>query len=152
MIITPHLLAGAAIGSMVHNYWLAAVLALMSHFILDVIPHADYDIPALKRKIGGSKELFFDLAKICVDFLLGFLMIIFLTKNYTDVSYVLTGMFFGILPDIFSFLGFVFNFRFLKTFYKYHNATHIFRNKRVPKWIGYASQIAVVLAAIWAIK
>ncbi len=152
MIITPHLLAGAAIGSQTDNYWLAAVLALISHFILDVIPHAEYDIPALKRKIKGRRKLFFDLAKIGVDFSLGFLMIIFLTKNYTDVSYILTGMFFGILPDIFSFLGFVFNSRFLKTLYKYHNALHIFRNKHVPKWIKYASQIAVVLAAIWVIK
>ncbi len=149
MIITPHILAGAAIGSASRSYWLVAILALLSHFIFDVIPHAEYDLPALKRKIKGRGMLFFDLAKIGVDFSIGFLIIIFLTKNYADLSYILTGMFFGILPDIFSFLGFVFDFRFLKTLYGYHNAAHIFRNKHVPKWIKYASQIAVILAAIW---
>ena len=42
MIITPHLLVGAAIGAKTHNLGLIIILGLLSHLILDKIPHWDY--------------------------------------------------------------------------------------------------------------
>jgi len=41
MIIAPHFLTGAAIASGVKNPLLAVPLALLSHFVLDLIPHKD---------------------------------------------------------------------------------------------------------------
>jgi len=35
MVLVPHMLVGAAIGSQVSNYWLAFLFGLMSHYLLD---------------------------------------------------------------------------------------------------------------------
>ena len=42
MIITPHLLLGAAIGSKFKQWPVIVVVSIISHFILDRIPHWDY--------------------------------------------------------------------------------------------------------------
>ena len=42
MIITPHMLVGAAIGARVRNIWLVFILAWLSHYLLDFLPHWDY--------------------------------------------------------------------------------------------------------------
>lgn len=41
MLLTPHVVAGVAIGSAIHNPVLAIPLAFLSHFFLDAIPHWD---------------------------------------------------------------------------------------------------------------
>ena len=42
MVLVPHMLVGAAIGSQVSSYWLAFLFGLMSHYLLDSLPHWDY--------------------------------------------------------------------------------------------------------------
>jgi len=39
MIITPHMLAGAAIGVHSPNVWAAFCFGLISHYLLDSLPH-----------------------------------------------------------------------------------------------------------------
>ena len=39
MIITPHIVTGMVIGKELGNPFLVSVLALSSHFVLDIIPH-----------------------------------------------------------------------------------------------------------------
>jgi hypothetical protein len=41
MLASVHLVTGAAIGKSVRPFWLAAVAAFASHFVLDFIPHID---------------------------------------------------------------------------------------------------------------
>jgi len=50
MLLTPHILVGALIGFKIQNPWLVFILAIISHFALDAIPHREYDIKALKKK------------------------------------------------------------------------------------------------------
>ncbi|MBI3948760.1 MAG: hypothetical protein HY321_22815 [Armatimonadetes bacterium] len=41
MLVTPHVMAGAAIGKLVRRPWIAYPAALASHLALDVVPHLD---------------------------------------------------------------------------------------------------------------
>ena len=50
MILLVHLLFGAAIGSAVNNIWLAIILAFLSHFLLDLMPHIDYPLKNIEKK------------------------------------------------------------------------------------------------------
>ncbi len=151
MIITPHILAGAAIGSRVHNYWEVAILALLSHYVLDLIPHCEYD-EAVKLREAGKEKLIGHFLKIAIDFLSGIFIIILFSGNLYDYGYVLTGMFFGILPDILSYSRYVVSFKFLDYHYKFHKLLHFWKKKNIPDWIKISTQVAISLIAIWIIK
>ena len=45
MLITVHFLVGAAIGKYVGQTWLIIILALLSHYILDALPHTKMSVP-----------------------------------------------------------------------------------------------------------
>ncbi len=78
MVLTSHILAGAAIATRINNPILGFVLAFLSHYFLDFIPHREYLIKNVKEK-QWSKS-YFDFLKIALDISLGVLIIIFLTN------------------------------------------------------------------------
>ncbi|MEM6998087.1 MAG: hypothetical protein AAF413_04215 [Patescibacteria group bacterium] len=43
MTLTNHMLTGAIIGATVSSYWIAAPAALLSHIVLDVMPHYGFE-------------------------------------------------------------------------------------------------------------
>lgn len=115
MVLTPHLLAGSLIGAKTHNLGLIIALGLLSHLILDRIPHWDYSNPGISnfKDNGNFKKLIIDTLKIVVDGAIG-LMIIFLVsmqiKDLTrkeNIIFMITGIFFATLPDILLFFSFV---------------------------------------------
>jgi len=50
MLATPHLLAGAAIGSLVGNLPLVIILSIISHYSFDLLPHLDSGTLNLSQK------------------------------------------------------------------------------------------------------
>lgn len=91
MIITPHVATGLAIGLMLQRPWLAFLLALGSHFVLDVIPHWDPDIrnprkafPILLADLTVASLIFFAVAESHENRLLA----------------LTAGSFGGVLPDL----------------------------------------------------
>lgn len=93
MLSTPHLLVGAAIVKAVPNPAISLPLALLSHFVLDTIPHWD-----------GSPKAPFGLkttAGIILDYAFGASLILFLTFGQENPSQYLLwlGAFLGTLPD-----------------------------------------------------
>ncbi len=54
MTATNHVIAGALIGTAIHNPWLAVPLALLSHFVLDILPHFGL---GPNTKLGSRKFL-----------------------------------------------------------------------------------------------
>ena len=75
MILTPHILAGAAIGANSSNFLTAFIFGLASHFVLDALPHWDYI-----DKIDISRPS--HLIKIGLDFILGIIIVLLLTSLY----------------------------------------------------------------------
>ena len=79
MILLVHLLFGAAIGSAVKNVSLGLLLAYLSHYLLDIIPHVDYPIKNIKEK--QWRRALPDFLKILLDLSVALLLLlIFSTK------------------------------------------------------------------------
>jgi membrane-bound metal-dependent hydrolase YbcI (DUF457 family) len=108
MILAPHLLIGAVIGAKIKNLGLIIVLALFSHVVLDKMPHWDYPTPGIRgfKNNKNFKLLFIDFLKIAIDALCGILVVIFLARRLDQLNnwiFILSGIFFATLPDIFLF-------------------------------------------------
>ena len=108
MVLTPHLLAGAAIGAKTHNLGLIVVLGLLSHLVLDRIAHWDYPNAGLSnyRQEKNLKNLFIEFTKIVIDGIIGLTVIwiiSFWKKDLLEIKNIfsmLIGVFFATLPDI----------------------------------------------------
>lgn len=148
MVSTPHLLVGAALATKIHPLILAAILAILSHYVLDAIPHWDYSTTAIrKRRWKDSVPVFL---KATLDFSLGILIILLLAENRFSA---LSGAFFAVLPDAVTFLTIVLpntNNRPLKTHHLLHNKMgHWHKYKKIPLLWKLVSQLTVAAMAIY---
>lgn len=124
MILTCHLLTGAAIALKIQPTPLALILAFLSHYLLDIIPHREYSIKNIFEK-RWSKS-FFDFLKVFLDIAFGALLILFLSKNQPIIY---AGALFAILPDGFTFLALIFlKIKILRKHRNFHqNIIHFFK-------------------------
>lgn len=148
MILTPHILVGAAIGYKVHNFWLVAVFSIIVHFILDMIPHKEYEINGVKN--GKLNSAFVkDFLKVAVDGLIGLLLVVLLTKDFTDLNYMAVGIISAGLPDFLLLLSYVSRSRVLNIIRRFHeDIVHIYKNRNAPPWLKIGSQITAVILGI----
>ncbi len=105
MVLTPHLLVGAALGSRIKNYWAVFVLAILSHLILDAIPHWEYT----SRLAGVSTyEFWLVVAKSFLDLLVGAAIVFWLARSSPAWRQMALGALAALLPDGLLFLYFFF--------------------------------------------
>jgi len=101
MILLVHMLFGVAIGALYQNFTYGIIAAFLSHYFLDLFPHIEYikDVEGTIQKIRGTfnnKESIKNTSKVFADFLIGILLILFLTKaNMHFFVFALV----SILPD-----------------------------------------------------
>jgi len=114
MILTPHMLIGAAIGAHSPNAVIAFILGLGSHYLLDSISHWDY-IGTLSdlKKPSNRKKIFFDL-------LISVFAIVLLLSFKPSINLLLIGAFAAVLPDGIELINFIFNISFLKPISNLH--------------------------------
>jgi len=103
------MLVGAAIGSKVKNYWAIFILAIISHFILDAIPHWEY--AGLAANASGDAFIAVTV-KALIDILIGISIIGWLFKSSPLARLVIWGAFFALLPD-----GLVFTYALAQVFF-----------------------------------
>ncbi len=143
MILTVHLLTGAALASKIQPLSLALVLSFLSHYFLDVLPHPDeYSISNIKeRKWHKSLP---DFLKIGLDISVGLLIISVLTDRQPAIysAALLAG-----LPDFFTFLSLVFPRR-LSWHEKLHRKIHFAKDKKIPFFWRFFIQATVLAAAL----
>ena len=148
MILLVHLLFGAAIGSVVKNIPLAVILAFLSHYFLDCLPHTEYSIDNITKK--QWKKVTPDVLRVALDFLLGILLIFIFSDNH-PITYICS--FFAILPDGLSVLG-----SFVKTnisekyIYFHQGKIHFLRNKKISNFWRILNQVGVVIISILMLK
>jgi hypothetical protein len=75
MLASVHLATGAAIGKSVRPFWLAAVAAFASHFVLDFVPHSDTH--SLFGGPGGITRA--EVISTLVDVVLGVALVLWAT-------------------------------------------------------------------------
>ena len=145
MILTCHLLAGAAIASKISNPIWALLLAFLSHYFLDVIPHWQYSIENIRGK-QWEKSLF-DFLKVFLDILAGILLIFIFSKNQPIIY---AGAFLAISPDGLTLLGLIFSNKLLEHNDDFHQQKiHFLKYKKIPRFWRIFSQVLISGLAIF---
>lgn len=158
MFITIHAAAATLIGAQTDSPAIAFCLGVISHFILDIIPHGDMELG--KRFFGLKISNLREEDKLKTMAIYGsmdacamVLLLIFMFKNFDfarseGVSWAIIG---GILPDILVGFYQLTKMKYLKWFYQYHRWNHFLilnKLKRdLPIKYGIVMQ-AVILVAI----
>ena len=158
MIITPHLLIGAAIGAKTHNLGLIVILGILSHLILDKIPHWDYGEKTIVkfRENKSLKLLILFFAELFINCSIGLsaVAIIVWQKNLLELKYlifIIFGILISLLPDVI--LSFVWIFyKNLKPFSEKYINFHgkIFHSRKLirkPTLLGLGTEILISLIA-----
>jgi hypothetical protein len=159
MILTSHAIVGASVASLFPNHPVTAFsVAFATHFLLDAIPHSQYDIdssslrPGERGKFFFNKSLFFDIFKIGSDGILGLALAFFLFASNGNLFIVLGGAIFGMLPDFLQFIYILFPRQPLLTLQRFHFWIHHNRHLKPNSIFGVFSQMGVVLAIVLLVK
>lgn len=150
MTITAHILVGGAIASAVPNPYIGIPLSLVSHHLLDIIPHWDEGWGwRQKPKLRLFAESFFDLA---LGLGVGYLM--FVQSGFfglkTNLNYFLICSFFAIAADLMEAPYLFLNWKF-PPFSTFYNIQHQLQGKARLPW-GVLTQVATVGAVVLVLK
>lgn len=109
MILTPHALVGAALANSFPSHpALGLTFAFLSHYLLDIIPHAEYSLKGFideeKEKVNSIfknfKSVFKPLSIIGLDFIFGLsVSIFFFVKDKNSLYLTIFGVLLAVLPD-----------------------------------------------------
>jgi len=113
MLLATHALAGAIIGNLVNNAFIAFLLGLISHFLIDAIPHLDF--PKYKKgndmkklKYNGKPLSKFQFNLILLNIILSVLALIYLFLRGENTAPYVMGILGAVIidiPDDFPFLN-----------------------------------------------
>lgn len=146
MILTSHLLTGAAIAAKTANPFLGAVLAILSHYILDFLPHEQYSISNLREK--RWKNSIRDFAKIALDLAAGLFLIFLFSENSIKI-YLIALLSAGI--DFTSLLYFIFPQNKLLAWHRrLHQKASFCERKKIPLfWRIFTTALITVIAILF---
>ena len=139
MVITPHMLVGAAVGAQSPNVWAAFIFGLLSHFLLDMLPHWDY-----LDRLKITKIV--DLIKIGLDFILGTIIVLVFVWTFPQKLLIIFAIAGALLPDILVFLYAHLKIKWLKPFFQFHHKVHYC--KRLSFWQGFPSALIIIVVSI----
>ena len=149
MLTTTHLLAGAAIGKITGNAYLAVPVALASHHVLDFIPH--YNQKPVKGYLengfkGAHKiDLFLKSLEPVAGLIAGIMLML---ANPAELRLpIFIGGLFGWLPDLFIFLDWKYGFGRNGFMRKLDRRFH----RHTPFIKGNVVQAAVIAVAVVAL-
>lgn len=162
MVLTTHAAAGAAITlAFRSNPWLGLVLALLSHFALDAIPHWHYPVKRLKRELANgnrrapelNKGVMKDLLAIHADFALGIGVAAWAGLRFApeDIVLILIGAALGTMPDFFQLLYYLFPSSPLAHIQRFHIRVHTKTRLDNRPLMGIGSQAAIVAGCLYLI-
>lgn len=122
MLATVHFIVGAAIGKYVGVWPVALGASLLSHFLLDALPHTDSG--TLKEPAERGTIRLMDLILTWLDLTLALAILYWLSKSPAFSASVLAGAVGGIAPDfahpLYHFLPVLRTFRVTGWYYRLH--------------------------------
>ncbi|RJQ34150.1 hypothetical protein C4566_02380 [Candidatus Parcubacteria bacterium] len=145
MFITPHTSAAIWISTKVTDPVLAFAFGLISHFILDIIPHGDEDIGSHKKTKRGR---FIYMMKVAtVDVILSVVLVYFYITRHQDYNRpAMAGAIVGAwLPDVAWIVIENFKMTALYWYIVWHGRIHNAFNWRYSPVYGVPFQIIVTL-------
>jgi hypothetical protein len=131
MILSTHIVVGTAVASLFPNQPLIGFsAAFTSHFLLDAIPHWDYELSSKKTNWDNRMEDDFnldrrfvnDLRKILTDIVAGALLATagLAVSGHWSLTVLAAGIFGGILPDALQVVYVKFRHQPLTSLYRFH--------------------------------
>jgi len=162
MVITSHILAGAAIGAKTQNLGLIIILSFLIHALLDRIPHWDYNIQGIEsfEKTKKIKPLIIDFIKMGIDGFIGLTIVIIAVScggvfEPKYLLYILAGMLFSVLPDIVLGFSIMFAPKKMKSYIKFHKNLHGPEHKKKKgkiTFLGLATQVIVIMFSVFLLS
>ncbi|PJE57891.1 MAG: hypothetical protein COU81_03810 [Candidatus Portnoybacteria bacterium CG10_big_fil_rev_8_21_14_0_10_36_7] len=158
MVLLFHATFGAIWGVFIHNVYFAFILGFATHYLLDKLPHWEYDVKDLKK--FTFKGIFTDLSKLILDFTLGIVLVLFFNNHPDSLKYTIAGAAGGLAPDFFLFVSLLLiaiksNGPFgksAKIFYSHHLNNHFNITKKTPIWIGALSCAVVLVSSLLILR
>lgn len=142
MLLSVHATVGAIIGENVNTSLLAFVLAFISHFLLDIIPHGDAAlIKAYRNDFKNRGMLYliiFDLLSTAI-----LLALLFYFHKITYSPMVLWGIIGGVVPD-FMVAAYEITDKYFSRWHKVHAWTHDRLHWTIPLKLGILVQIIII--------
>jgi len=148
MYLTVHGATAMLVAKAVPNPILAFLLALVSHFILDFIPHGDEHI--LKKHFSSGQNLrrITGVASLDGIILAGFLVLFLWVGPTVSTSTIIASLLGSLLPDALQGLYFATSWTWLKPFQDFHLGVHNASDHRLNWHQGMLVQ-CMVLTALW---
>ena len=137
MVIVPHMLAGAAIGAHSPNVWAAFCFGLLSHYLLDSLPHWEY-LDSIK--ISKFKHL----AKILIDLIIAIIIVLIVAWPLKII--IIFGIMGALLPDFIEFLYINYKIKLLRPLSLFHHKVHYY--KKIPFLKGSIFQVIIIAISI----
>lgn len=137
------------------------IVGILSHYLLDAIPHWDYKLKsslANENRLPGEKKIRFtresfwpDVAKTALDTFIGLIIILFLMppKSIHETVFLLATAFGGVLPDFLQGAYGSGYAEFLKPVQKFHDTMHTKIKLGPYPLIGVPFQIFIILIAVY---
>lgn len=151
MFIAGHAVAGAVIGQQLGgNPILVFILAFISHFLLDIVPHGDgHHVHDYYH--GGRKKLKSLYSVLTVDAIATIIFVswafAYLQLNRVSVAWGIIG---GVIPDLLVGLSEIWKQKWLKFFTKLHFVVHnaLIDVIKVKPWPGAVLQLIIITLLI----
>ena len=102
MLETPHVAVGAAIAAKIPNPYIAIPLALVSHLIMDQVPHWNphsYTEIKTKGQISNNTK-YLAIVDVAISLGLGFYIASRFLPDYKHAVVILAASFAAVLPDV----------------------------------------------------
>lgn len=140
MTATAHALIGASIAAKITNPYLGIALAILSHFIADLIPHWDAGTNHKKKTLTRLK------IEAAADVLLGFGLSFILFRNIVEPTYLFIMIIAAQLPDWLEAPSWMFGFR-VPPFSWLDWLGHRLQSRMQLPW-GLVTQVVIVSTAV----
>ena len=170
MILATHAITGVALATITPDQPILAFTAgVVSHFLLDAIPHWDYELRSKRENENNplnndmiiGRDFWFDLIKLGADTFLGlvlgwlFFYSFFIGHGSLGLLTFTAGAIGGLLPDALQFA--YFKLRppaggWLTALQRFHYWIHADHEKKLEPVIGVISQAFLVAVIISAVK
>ena len=146
--MTTHVMVGAALAvTLTPNHpELAFVFGVLSHLLIDVIPHGDMDLYRSYLKRDHVRRA---VAYVGIDAVIAIMLtIVILNQPLVEHTRAAAsfGMIGGVLPDLMVGMEEYLGMKFLHPFYRLHFWFHNMISKKwdVPLWLGISAQVATM--------
>lgn len=151
MLISAHALTGAFIGREIGYPPLAFLAGVVSHLLLDCIPHNDGPDDVV-GKSEDDPNSFAQYALAAVDIILAIIAFSYFFAHNMLATGMFWGAFGGIFPDFVDnnpfWSKFLRKFNGFKQFHQFH---YKIQQIKTPMWLGLATQYAIAAIFLWLI-